>query len=83
MCNESVASAGYVPECRGCVHFFLGCLNGRKKWTDKASTPNFRYAGQSGREYIDPPSVESEFPLRCFCDAFEADPDPSRRGRVV
>jgi len=28
--------------CTECGRFFLGCLNGRKKWKDKAITPNYR-----------------------------------------
>jgi len=35
-----------LPCCELCVHWFLGCLNGRKKWKDKAITPNQRYEGE-------------------------------------
>lgn len=31
--------------CSECSHFFLGCLNGRKKWKDEAITPNWRASG--------------------------------------
>jgi len=73
-----------LPACRLCVNWFLGCLNGRRKWTDKAVKPNFRYAGQSGREYGEHENIPAaEFPLRMHCDAFTRDPDPGRLGRVV
>ena len=32
--------------CPLCVCWFLGCLNGRKKWKDKAITPNLRDVGK-------------------------------------
>lgn len=75
-----------LQDCRLCAKWFLGCLNGREKWADKAITPNMRYAGQSGQEFpnaqvLDIP--EAEYPLRMFCDAFEWDPDPERLGRAV
>lgn len=57
--------------CRECVNWFLGCLNGREKWKDKAVTPNYRRVrlqnGETGG----------------LCDAFEWDPNPHRHGRVV
>ena len=34
-----------LPCCELCVHWFLGCLNGRKEWKDKAITPNQRFVG--------------------------------------
>ena len=30
------------PCCTECGRFFMGCLNGRKKWKDEAITPNYR-----------------------------------------
>ena len=69
-------------DCLDCAHWFLGCLNRRSKWKDKAIMPNYRMVGQSGVEYsVDIP--DSEYPLRGFCDDFYRDPDPERNGRVV
>lgn len=58
-------------ECRECVNWFLGCLNGREKWHDKAITPNFRH------------EADPDGTTRMLCDAFEFDPDPHRHGRIV
>lgn len=62
---------GRDEHCRECSAWFLGCLNGREKWGDKAVTPNHR-------------SVRLEDGKRAFvCDAFALDPNPERKGRVV
>lgn len=74
------------PDCVLCIAWFLGCLNGRKKWKDEAVTPNYRYAGQSGKEYpkADVLSIpDEEYPLRGYCDAFKWDTSPERLGRAV
>jgi hypothetical protein len=79
--------ANNLPDCPLCVNWFLGCLNGRQNWTDKAVHPNFRFVGVSGKEYSYSIRHENipgaEYPLRMFCDAFEWDPKPERLGRVV
>lgn len=73
-----------LPHCRLCMNWFLGCLNGRSTWKDKAVRPGFRLTGQSGREYQEPDSIPgAELPLRSHCDEFEWGPDPERLGRVV
>lgn len=59
------------PECLECANWFLGCLNGREKWGDKAITPNKRYITlKDGTKGM-------------LCDAFQLDPNPNRHGRVV
>ena len=73
-------------DCRLCVHWFLGCLNGRKEWRDKSIRPHFRFVGISDTEYPDsenPAIPDNEYPCRMLCDAFEWDPDIERLGRVV
>jgi protein gp37 len=47
--------------CRECRYHFLGCLNGRTEWKDKAVTPNFRSSGHN--DFFGCPD--------CLCDAFE------------
>lgn len=74
------------PTCEKCVNWFLGCLRGREKWKDRPDTPNIRFEGADGKVYAyrgGPPAPESAYPLRVVCDGFEADPDPTRLGRVV
>jgi hypothetical protein len=57
--------------CRECSSWFLGCLNGREKWSDKAVRPNFRWVTlQDGS-------------TAGLCDAFQLDPNPYRKGRAV
>lgn len=59
------------PHCLECVNWFLGCLNGRENWKDKAVMPNRRLVTlQNGTQ---------EF----LCDAFQFHSDPYRKGRVV
>ena len=48
------------PDCDECEHWFLGCLNGRKKWEDKAITPNLRFLNPNQNGGYD----------RMRCDAF-------------
>lgn len=75
-----------LPDCPLCLNWFLGCLNGRKEWSDKSVTPNLRFVGQSGAEYPDSDNQkipETEYPCRMFCDAFQWDPSKERLGRVV
>ncbi len=74
-----------LADCLECAKWFLGCLNGREKWEDKAKTPNLRYIGQSGKVYTpdELTAPEDEYPMRMICDDFEWDPDPNRHGRVV
>lgn len=57
--------------CDECVNWFLGCLNGREKWGDKAITPNKRFIPLS------------DGTTGMLCDAFQYDPNPHRKGRVV
>ncbi|MEN8134292.1 MAG: hypothetical protein ABFS18_01980 [Thermodesulfobacteriota bacterium] len=81
-----MAENSVKKDCRLCACWFLGCLNGREKWEDKAITPNMVVVGQSGKVYPDKnyPTTETEYPLTAmFCNAFIADPRPERRGRVV
>lgn len=82
---DDIQSKNQGKHCQMCVKWFLGCLNGRQKWKDKAIQPNIRFEGADGQSYprfgVDPP--EDAFPLRMICDAFEQDPDPQRMGRVV
>ena len=73
-------------DCKSCVYWFLGCLHGRKTWADIAITPNFRHVGQSGNEYSrcdeeDKISAD-EYPLHAYCDSFEWDPNPERKGGI-
>ena len=57
--------------CLECASWFLGCLNGREKWKDKAIRPNLRTVTlQDGS-------------TSQLCDAFQLDPNPKRKGRVV
>ncbi len=72
-------------DCLSCANWFLGCLNGRKIWKDKAIMPNLRSVGKSGKEYTDEelPEDKDEYPLRTFCDNFFQDPRPERQGRVI
>lgn len=59
------------PNCTECANWFLGCLNGREKWSDKAITPNYR-------------TVElSDGSKGMLCDAFVLNPNPCAKGRVV
>ena len=61
-------------DCENCVCWFLGCLNGRKKWKDKAITPNLRCVGQSGKEYpyeSSPSPSLDDYPLKTYCDDFD------------
>jgi hypothetical protein len=65
------AEDGRDEHCLQCSEWFLGCLNGREKWKDKAITPNHR-------------NVELEDgSTSSVCDAFQLDPNPKRNGRVV
>jgi hypothetical protein len=57
--------------CTECVNWFLGCLNGRERWKDKAITPNWRYIRLS------------DGTGSTLCDAFSYHPDPRRKGRAV
>jgi hypothetical protein len=66
-----MANQAREPHCLECSNWFLGCLNGREKWKDKAITPNFRTV-----TLID--GTHST-----LCDAFNLDPNPYRHGRVV
>lgn len=59
------------PHCIECVKWFLGCLNGREKWKDKAAMPNLRQV------------TLSDGSQSHVCDAFEFHPDPCRKGRAV
>lgn len=59
------------PHCLECSNWFLGCLNGREKWKDKAITPNYRQV------------VLRDGTNSHLCDAFNLDPNPCRHGRVV
>lgn len=62
---------GREEHCIECSSWFLGCLNGREKWKDKAITPNHR-------------TVQLKDGEKSFvCDAFKLHPDPNRRGRAV
>jgi hypothetical protein len=62
---------GREKHCRECSNWFLGCLNGREKWGDKAITPNER-------------TVKLQDGSTAFvCDAFRLDPNKARKGRVV
>lgn len=59
------------PHCLECSNWFLGCLNGREKWKDKAITPNYHQVTLRD-------GTNSH-----LCDAFNLDPNPCRKGRVV
>jgi hypothetical protein len=65
------AEDGRDKHCRECSNWFLGCLNGREKWKDKAITPNHRHVQLEDGTYSS------------VCDAFQLDPNPNRKGRVV
>ena len=56
------------PDCEECCHWFLGCLNGRKKWKDKTITPNLRFLDQNKAGGHD----------RMRCDAFDWRPEAIR-----
>lgn len=59
------------PHCLECSAWFLGCLNGRERWKDKAVQPNHR-------------QVTLKDGTKSFlCDAFDLDPNPCRKGRAV
>lgn len=62
---------GRDEHCRECSAWFLGCLNGREKWSDKAIMPNHRQV-----------RLEDES-VSHVCDAFDLDPNPRRKGRAV
>jgi hypothetical protein len=62
---------GREQHCRECANWFLGCLNGRETWKDKAITPNERSVR------LEDGSIAS------VCDAFKLDPNKGRKGRVV
>jgi uncharacterized FlgJ-related protein len=62
---------GRDEHCRECSNWFLGCLNGREKWGDKAITQNYRIV-----------QLE-DGTCKHVCDAFALDPNPKRNGRVV
>lgn len=49
------------PDCDECSHWFLGCLNGRKKWRDKAKILNLRFLDKNENGGYD----------RMRCDEFE------------
>ena len=69
--NAEWTEDGREKQCRECSAWFLGCLNGREKWSDKAVTPNYhRVRLQSGN-------------TAGVCDAFQPDPNPKRHGRIV
>lgn len=73
-----------LPDCRLCVNWFLGCLNGREQWKDKAITPNRRRIGCSGKEYsLEDAITSEEYPVRMMCDDFRWDPNEERLGRAV
>jgi len=76
--------AARLPDCILCQSWFLGCLNGREKWKDKAVSPGKKYIGKSGAEF-EPEEIppDHEYPVRAYCDAFTWDIDPDRLGRVV
>lgn len=57
--------------CRECANWFLGCLNGRERWSDKAVRPNFQNV------------TLKDGTVDGVCDAFFLDPNPKRKGRVV
>lgn len=59
------------PHCRECTAWFLGCLNGRETWKDKAIRPNFRNV-----------TLRDGY-IGGLCDAFQLDPNPNRHGRLV
>lgn len=59
------------PHCLECANWFLGCLNGREKWKDKAIMPNLRDV------------VLRDGSKSKLCDAFYLDPNPKRKGRAV
>lgn len=61
------------PGCSECRSCFLGCLNGRKKWKDKAITPNYRGTG-----YADYFGHEDS-----ICDAFRWTPCGRNHGVAV
>lgn len=62
---------GREKHCRECSCWFLGCLNGRERWKDEAITPNLH-------------KVQLEDGTVSFaCDAFQLDPNPKRKGRIV
>ena len=65
------ATDGRVHSCRECSSWFLGCLNGREQWKDKAIMPNLRNF-----------TLEDGTVAR-VCDDFTMHPDPCRKGRVV
>ena len=62
---------GRDEHCIECSNWFLGCLNGREKWKDKAVMPNHRR--------VQLKDGDTSF----VCDAFNLHPDPERKGRVV
>ena len=62
---------GRDQHCIECYSWWLGCLNGREKWSDKAITPNKRDV------------LLSDGTKSVVCDAFGLHPDPERKGRVV
>lgn len=68
---RDVMGADREHHCTECSKWFLGCLNGREKWHDKAIMPNLR-------EVTLADGTKSH-----ICDAFELHPDPNRKGRAV
>jgi hypothetical protein len=84
--HAEIAAKNPGPHCEQCVYWFLGCLRGRKKWKDKADTPNIRLEGADGKVYPysgGGPVPQAAMPLRMVCDGWTADPDPTRMGRAV
>lgn len=65
------AEDGREKCCENCQAWFLGCLNGREKWKDKAIQPNHRRVRREIGE------------IDFVCDAFQLDPNKGRKGRVV
>lgn len=57
--------------CKSYRFWFLGCLHGREEWKDKSVRPNFRVLNMYTPQAVG------------LCDAYEADPDPERQGRVL
>lgn len=65
------AGDGREKHCRECSAWFLGCLNGRERWKDKAIMPNLH------KVRLEDGTSAS------VCDAFQLDPNPNRKGRIV
>lgn len=57
-----------LPDCDECCHWFLGCLNKRMTWKDKAIMPNLRFLD---------PNKEGGY-NRTRCDDFEWRPELNR-----